>query len=351
MKKKKIFIIIACGLLVIAAGILIWHFCGHKSSENQRKYDVRERDLRAAKEYQNIHIKRYEVDLFSLDTANLAEELERIAGNYPEILIAPDVWKDPQMLYQLKAYITDPTIAQLYTDVMRTYPDFNDVEKAIGHAMGYYHTYFPDDSIPTFYSIMPGMDTEMPTVYGYGNDVFINIDMYLGSKYKFYSQIGMPLFISQLCEKKYIALDCFSKAMAYRQLSQKMPISLLDYMIYEGKRIYFTELMFPETPENDVISYTEEKYKWAVENQGQVWRYIIDKDLLFSKQSETIRQFVGEAPFTKPFSNTSPGRMGTFIGWKIVQAYMERNPEVSVSELMKESDSQTILNKSAYKPR
>lgn len=351
MKKKLFFWIAVAVLVIVAAGIVFWHHHSVSSTNNTRKHDVSASDVRKVERQIDIHVKRYEKDLFSLDTAHLADGLKSIASVYPEILIDKNAWKDPQMLSQLRAYITDPIICEIYGDVMRIFPDLKDLEAELTSAMGYYLNYFPEDSIPVFYSLVPGLNTEMPTIYGYANDVFIHLDMYLGKDYKYYSQIGMPVFVSQRCEKKYIATECFSKALVYKYLPQKSLVSLLDNMIYEGKRLYFTEMMFPDMPEMEVIEYTSEKYEWAVENQGKVWSYIIEKDLLFSKQNEVIRQFVDDTPFTKPFTNSSPGRMGAFIGWKIIQHYMENNPQVSLKELMENADSQQILNKSGYKPK
>ena len=351
MKKKLIFGIAIGVLLLMAAGIVLWHHKSSSATDNSRKNEVSASEVRKAERQVDVHIKRYEKDLFSLDTEHLSEGLQRISKEYPALLIEDGVWNDPEMLNQLKGYISDPIIREIYKEVMRQFPDLKDIEAELNKAMGYYLTYFPEDSVPHFYSLVPGLNTDMPTIYGYGDDIFIHLDMYLGKDYKYYSQIGMPLFVSQRCEKKYIATECVFKAMAYKYLPQKAPVSLLDNMILEGKRLYFTEMMFPDKAEMDVIEYSPEKYDWAAANQGKVWSYIIEKDYLFSKQNEIIRQFVDDTPFTKPFTNDSPGRMGAFIGWKIVQAYMENNPNVTLKDLMQNTDSQLILNNSGYKPK
>ena len=351
MNKKFVFGIAIGILLLLAVGIVLWHHRSANSTDNRRKNDIPAIEVRKAERQVDIHIKRYEKDLFSLDTEHLTEGLQLIAKEYPALLIEDGVWNDPEMLNQLKGYISDPIIREIYNDVMNQFPDLKDVETELNKAMGYYLTYFPEDSVPHFYSLVPGLNTDMPTIYGYGDDIFIHLDMYLGKDYKYYSQIGMPLFVSQRCEKKYIATECVSKALVYKYLPQKVPVSLLDNMIFEGKRLYFTEMIFPDKAEMDVIEYSPEKYEWAVNNQGKVWAYIIEKDYLFSKQNEIIRQFVDDTPFTKPFTNDSPGRMGAFIGWKIVQAYMENNPDVTLKNLMQNTDSQLILNKSGYKPK
>ena len=76
----------------------------------------------------------------------------------------------------------------------------------------------------------------------------------------------------------------------------------------------------------------------------------MDNELLYTKENSEIIKFMGEAPFTQGFPEGSPGRIGHYLGWQIVKAYMEKNSEVTISELMQEKDFQKILTKSKYKP-
>ena len=50
------------------------------------------------------------------------------------------------------------------------------------------------------------------------------------------------------------------------------------------------------------------------------------------------------------FTADSPGRTGVWIGWQIVQAYMNTNPGTSLKELMENDDYLGILNNSGYQP-
>ena len=85
-------------------------------------------------------------------------------------------------------------------------------------------------------------------------------------------------------------------------------------------------------------------------HKNELSRSILEKnDLLFSKDEDPIRRLVQEAPFSNPFKN-SPGRIGAFIGWRIIVSYMEKHPEISLNQLMQETNSRAILDKSGYKP-
>ena len=72
--------------------------------------------------------------------------------------------------------------------------------------------------------------------------------------------------------------------------------------------------------------------------------------LLYTKDHQTQTKLIQDAPFTTGFGNESPSRLGVFIGWEIVLAYLNNNPDVSLEELIMMTDSQKILQQSGYKP-
>lgn len=297
-----------------------------------------------------VDIFRYEQALFSLDRKNLAQGVEQLYGQVPEILIAKDSWKNPNYMEALQGYLADTVIKVLYRDTQKQYPNLNDLQSQLTAAFKVYLTHFPDDSVPNFITMISGIDIQKPNVWGYDNTVFINLDMYLGADYKNYSAAQIPKFISARFDRKYIATDCFTKVMAYKHLPDKTLVSSLDNMLYEGKKLFFTQIMFPNTPEMDILGYSPEKYEWAQKYEGQVWQYLMEKNMIYSKDEDVIRQLVDETPFTRVFGNQSPGRLGAYIGLQIIKSYVKQHPETSLKDLMLRTDSQKILSESYYKP-
>jgi len=62
-------------------------------------------------------------------------------------------------------------------------------------------------------------------------------------------------------------------------------------------------------------------------------------------------RFIADAPFSKFYlqlDRESPGRLGQYIGWQIVRAYMNNN-DIAFLDMMKK-DAAEIFNKSNYKP-
>ena len=81
-----------------------------------------------------------------------------------------------------------------------------------------------------------------------------------------------------------------------------------------------------------------------------MWNYLIENELVYSKDATVAQHLIDVAPETKPFKG-SPGRMGAFVGWKIVCHFMENNPKISLQEMMKMTDMNEMLKKSGYKPQ
>lgn len=349
--KKKVILIVVFSIIALGAILFsLFHFSS-KQNSGTKKHVIKETQLAPIKKSMQVEIFRYEKDLFGLDLSNLADGIEKLSLKYPEELIQKGCWEDAMMMTQLKHYLEDPVIREIYNDAMNVFPDMNDFTKEMENAFSYYLFHYPESVIPAIYTIVPGLDFSMPSVYAVDNNLFIHLDMYLGHDYKNYNQYGVPKYISERCDKKYMGIDCFKKALVYKHLPSNTLLTLLDHILCEGKKLYFTEIMFPERSEQDIIGYQDAKYKWALDHQFDVWNYMIEKEQLFSKNDKEITNYTSENPFTKPFTNDSPGRMGSFIGWKIIQSYMRNNPEITIDELMQNTNSQSILNLSKYKPK
>jgi hypothetical protein len=345
MKPKHKFFLLIIAIIAFISVFFIVFMVKNNSPKNK----ISSSELREAKKQLNLHILRYEEDVFSLDVNNLAEEVEQLSIRYPQFF-EPNVWNDSLQLEKLKSYLQDTVILALYhaaekkikTDIFY---------KELETAFGYYKVFYPNEIIPTLVTIIPGLDITMPFVYIYDNILYIKIDMYLGADFPYYQSLELPYYIIERCEPVYLPIDIFKKAIVYKHLLKTPHTTLLEAMITEGKKLYFTEMMFPEVQEKFIIGYSDEKYNWANLYLGNVWSYLIEKNELFGKGESLMRCYIDEAPFTKPFGNESPGRIGTFIGWKLIQSYMENNPEVSLPSLIQDIDYQKILNLSKFKPQ
>ncbi len=126
--------------------------------------------------------------------------------------------------------------------------------------------------------------------------------------------------------------------------------SLIANMIYRGRLLYFNSAMLPNQPDSLKWGFTQKNLEFFGSAEKSIWAYLVEKKLLFNTDRFTIDKFIHEGPFTKDFGRGSPARAAIWIGYRIIQSYMARNPGIALSELMKENDYLKILNQSAYNP-
>lgn len=178
----------------------------------------------------------------------------------------------------------------------------------------------------------------------------IALDTYLGAKHEYYQNI--PNYLRAKMQPSQIVTD-LAEAYAEKFIYQTQRKTLLDEMIYHGKVLYFKDLVIPFKTEAERIGYTNEQLDWSKANEAYIWRYFIEREMLFSTDSKLPSRFINPAPFSKFYleeiDNQSPGELGRYIGWQIVKAYVKNN-KVSLQDLL-QTDAETIFNKSKFKPK
>ena len=134
--------------------------------------------------------------------------------------------------------------------------------------------------------------------------------------------------------KEYIPRDVLAEWIATNVVPEDEG-TFAEKMIRWGKIIYLTEAAFPEIDKHVLFRYTKNGYAWADHNEASIWKYIVNQDLLFSKNERDHANFLHEGPFTVGLPEKSPDRLGQYLGWKIVHEFMQKNESVSLSKLIK----------------
>ncbi len=335
-----------CCLMIVVAMLL---YACPKKKNNSFQPKVEEKAVEEITKTIEVTINRYDRALFAINKDSLAQGLLGLQKEYHFFL--GDKPNTPDNVRQMKAYLSDPVIKQLYKQVEKVYPNCEDLEKGLTEGFGLLKYYYPSAVIPIVYGIVSGLYYEMPIIYQ-DTVLVIGLDMYLGKDYKLYKQLGavVPQYVYRRFSKEYILPDCF-KEMAFQYVAFNNSNTALEEMLIEGKRMMFAQLMLPNTPDSILMGFSQEKMNWLNDNQSYIWGYLIEKNLLYSKDKTVIRKLVGDAPYTPYFGKQSTGKAGAWIGLQICRAWIKNNPDKHVSELFKEKNGQTILTQSRYKPQ
>ncbi len=238
---------------------------------------------------------------------------------------------------------------QLFNEVDKTFLDFNNTEIEIESLFNHLKYYFPEFNPPRIITTTNDVDYRNRVIVT-DTIAVIALDSYLGSEHEFYG--GIANYLKANFNKEQIVVNLANQ---YAEKYTYLPVrkTLLDEMIYHGKLLYFKDKMIPFKTEAERIGYSEEQLKWAIANESYIWRFFVGRELLFSTDTKLPRRFINPAPFTKFYLEEidadSPGRLGQYIGWQIVKAYMRQN-DVPLKEMLIKS-TEDIFNNSKFKPR
>ena len=137
----------------------------------------------------------------------------------------------------------------------------------------------------------------------------------------------------------------FNRVASYYSLENNNT-DLLTSMLNQAKPYLFTELMLPQLDDNLIFGSSQNDIDFFNQNVETVWKYILENQFLFSSESILKQHFIIPAQRTQI---DTPGRFGVWIGWQILRSYYNNN-DVSLQEVLKETNYLEVLNKSNYKP-
>jgi uncharacterized protein YjaZ len=249
----------------------------------------------------------------------------------------------------MQQYLENPRNRESYEAVSSKFQTLEKLEKGLDDAFRHLRYYDSKFIIPRVYTYISGGDYEFPVQFA-DSVLLIGLDNYLGRDFKPFMADGLPAYRIARMNAGNILPDCIRVLMKVTYPAQLSGNTLLENMVEAGKRLYLVDAIIPDEPDMLKIGYPEIQYNWIVKNEKQVWSAIISNGLLYTTDGKLIRSFMADGPFTAEFSKDAPARLGEWLGWQIVSAYMERHPEITLAAMMEEKDAQKILSMSGYKP-
>jgi len=295
----------------------------------------------------DVKIHRYGEALFELDTSQLQAGLKSIRNEFG-VFLGTDL-DNAENIQQIYDFVSDTQLISIYQKTIAVYPDLADVEADLSSAFRHFLYFFPGTKLPQVYTYISDMYFEKPVLQT-DEAIVIALDVYLGSDFPLYQQLGLPFYKVRCMEPVNLPVDVM-KSLYYNEVTAKsQKRTLLDRMIESGKILLYLDAVLPTTPDSVKICYTAKKMEWARQNEENIWAFLVGNKLLYNTDYKTQTKLIQDGPFTTGFSNESPSRLGIYIGWQILNSYARRHPKVSLSQLLQIADSQKILQESGYKP-
>lgn len=310
-----------------------------------------------------LNVRRFEQSVFNMDTmADFSTQLAQLRTEYPEFLdlfsanvleVGPLEDPSPEQVAYWRGFVGFPALRQLYDTVQIVYGDFSEPLDDIRQGLRYFAHYFPDQPLPQQLTTFISEYTYAAFLYG-ENELAVGLDMFLGADYPYAQYNPNNPFFSQYLTRTYNKDHLPAKVMSLLiddVLGPAPGNRLLDIMVHNGKRLYLLDQLLPEAPDTVKLEVAPAQLTWLQDNELNMWSYFLAEDLLYSSQYQDIRKLVEPSPSGAPvLPEDSPGQAANYIGWQIINAFMDRRADLPVSELLLYQDAQQILDQSRYKP-
>lgn len=284
-----------------------------------------------------------QVDRFDRDFAGATPQtLGELKGQYP--FLFPQQYADSVWILKLQ----DTLQQSLLEEIDRAFGDFSTEQHNLELLFKHIRYYFPSQPLPRIVTVSSDVDYNNRVILA-DTLLLLGLDNYLGKDHRFYA--GIDRYIAAGFEKKFLSSDV-AAAFAKKVIPPPSDRSFLAQMIYYGKELYLKDQLLPLIPDEDKIGYSRSHYEWAQANEEQIWRYFVERELLYSTDRKLNPRFLDPAPFSKfrlSLDNESPGRIGRYMGWQIVKAYA-RNNDVPLKEVL-ETPAKTLFEQANYKPK
>lgn len=307
----------------------------------------------------DIPIVRFDKAVLNLETAtdslSMRAAVEELYQEFPEFMpfwveeILGIPTEDTAYLCEvIPAFLNDTTYGFKTTNTQceELFADISDIQNELNAAFGRLRTFCTAEE-PVLYFFISGFNRSLSGTPD--DNIAVGVDMYLGSDYEYYNRVVYD-YQKLTMRKECIPVDVVSYFLFTHTPFTSDKSRLLENMIYRGKVMFVVSLLFPDETPWEVAGYTEEQWKWCVQNERAIWGLMMDKRDLYKTDPLVLTSYLNDGPFTSEISQQSPGRLGMWVGWRIVESYMEHHPEVTIEALLQDGDAQKILEQSYYKP-
>ncbi|HIP31497.1 MAG TPA: hypothetical protein EYG86_01910 [Crocinitomicaceae bacterium] len=250
--------------------------------------------------------------------------------------------EDTAFYNSIQLFRKDTSIQTLERRIATLLPYLEKKEENIKDGFSHLKYHFPEGVQPTTIAYLNALFST--AVFCTENEIGVGTEWYLGDTTDVVQQLNPQYFFDWMkhaMDVRYYERDILTGWIETHYVNS-VEGNLAENMIRWGKILYLVEAAFPEKNPSIIVRYSEEDYEWALKNEENFWRYLVDEKLLFKSNDQTTRNMISEGPFTPGLPNQeAPDRYGQFLGWRMVHQYMKKN-DVSVEKMVEASYNEIL---------
>lgn len=332
MRKLPLYLL----LIVVAWG------CGDKEKEEC----VQQPDISSV----DVHVK---IEQFQDSFVNISSKAKLVKLLTHQPFIRDHIFRrseypnDSVFINQLYRRFNSPSIDTLLIETKRVFGDLTELATQFEQAFAHVKYYYPGFTPPKVQTVISGLDNDLLVT---DSVVIVSLDFFLGPGAKYRPNVYE--YVLRQYQKQNIVPSCMliygiSNRFNKTNLNDK---TVLADMIAYGKSFYFAKHMLPCTPDSVFIWYTPEEIEGSRKNQDLIWARLVQDQVLYSTSHMVKQKYLGERPKTLEVGEKCPGRIAQWIGWQIINQYMQSHPDTSIPQMMGLDNAQDIFKNSGYRP-
>jgi hypothetical protein len=301
-----------------------------------------------------IVISRFDSAFFNMDTLHAEAAIDSLLVRYPNF--ANSFFTQILMLKSVKDTANIKLFYKLYKPVYDSTQKMNAMQQAMPNLLeGYkrFHFYFPKYRLTQKLTLFVGPFEQSSNIV-LEDGVAIGLQAHLGLGSSWYTSESMqamyPKFLSIRFAPNYIAVNTIENVLNDMEPLKEQG-NLITQIIESGKRQYILKACLPNVADSLLFGYTGKQLSVLTKEESKIWDYMVAEKSTFSTNQSEINAFLQEGDNNEIFGELFPGNVGKFIGYKIVDTWMQQKTQSKVSiEKMLHTPAQQIFSGADYAP-
>lgn len=295
----------------------------------------------------DIKVHRYDKLLDEYISLNSFSALQKMSTDYPqetkfliEDVLAIGSVSDDNINLRLREYFSDTILQTLCRDALLKFDDMSRIERDFTRAFRRLKRELPHMTVPRVYAQLSALNQSVVV----GDSVLgFSLDKYMGADYPLYNQFYYSYQCRSMSPERIVP-DC----VAFYLLSEypfpwEWHRTLLDQILHRGKIHWVVSRVLGTATLEEEMGYTPEEGAWCSERRERIWQHLTESGQLHSTDPMLVRAYLQPAECTYPLGTDSPGQVGVWLGAHIIDEYMSKNKNLTVADLLRETNYRSIL--------
>jgi hypothetical protein len=321
------------------------------------KWDVNPDDVDLGNEFR---VRTFHQDIQDLPKSDsvAVEKLVRVYGefwaDYSEDILKLGAFNDSATVDALRQFLTHESTVETLAAIDTTSGSSDKIDQIsseLENGFKRFHALMPTEPVPDIILMSSGFNF---SVYPSENYLAIGLEWFIGHDHPILDKLPQDIFpqyrkmrmhpdlLSANAFRGWMLVNFQNRGYTGRMLS--------DDILYWGKVLWLTHKCMPELHDHLLMDWTLHDLEWALANEESIWLELQPADVIFETNRTAYNKWLTEGPFTRAgtIPQESPDKLGIWMGWRIIEDYMDANPQTTIDELFDNREASEFLR--TYRP-